>query len=318
MDKITEYEFAVYTPQYRQRWEEFLTRSRNATFLFSRDYMEYHADRFADNSLIALRKGKPAALLPATLSPDGTLSSHAGLTYGGWILPRTHLDGAMLLTLFSEWLDFCRKQGYRRILYKPLPDIYAIAPSQEDRYALWRCGFTQCAVNLSSAIDLRQPWKFNMSKRQQLRRAMNRDVQIGPSSDWDGFWHVLERCLEERHEASPVHSLAEISALASRFPDNIRLYTLSDADGLQAGVCLYDTGIVVHSQYAATTPAARDNCYLTLLYHHILTEGCRERRYFDFGTSNERGGTVLNAGLLNQKFSMGATGVVYPIFSLDL
>ena len=32
----------------RRRWNEFVLLSRNATFLHLRDYMDYHADRFAD------------------------------------------------------------------------------------------------------------------------------------------------------------------------------------------------------------------------------------------------------------------------------
>ena len=34
-------------------WDDFVKRSKNATFLHLRDYMDYHADRFADFSLMA-------------------------------------------------------------------------------------------------------------------------------------------------------------------------------------------------------------------------------------------------------------------------
>ncbi len=47
-------------------WNAFLTRSKNATFLFHRDYLSYHAQRFQDHSLIIEREGEIAArfLLP--------------------------------------------------------------------------------------------------------------------------------------------------------------------------------------------------------------------------------------------------------------
>ena len=310
--------FEPYTPDLRQVWDEFVRTSRNGTFLCERAYMEYHADRFEDASMLAYRKGRLVGLLPACRLQDGTLCSHAGLTYGGWILPPSPLDGAMLLEMFDEWIAHCRTAGYTAIDYKPLPDIYAAVPSQEDLYALWRCGFTMTGANLSSAIDLRGEWKFNMSKRQQLRKALKHNPVIERTGDFAPFWAVLERCLAERHEAAPVHNLQEISLLADRFPDNIALWTLSDEEGLQAGVVIYDTGLVAHSQYAATTARARDRYYLTALYHHLLTEVYASRRYFDFGTSNESGGRVLNPGLLNQKYSMGATGVLYPRFKFEI
>lgn len=319
MDTLTqELELRRYAPASAREWDEFAAASRNATFLHRRAYMDYHADRFRDCSLMAYRRGKLCALLPACLLPDGTLSSHAGLTYGGWLLPPSHLDGAMLLSLMELWVDWCQSEGVRAIDYKPLPYIYAAAPSQEELYALWRLGFTQSAALLSAAVDLRYPWKFDMSKRQQARRAIKQGAVIVESDDYAPFWALLEACLGERHDAAPVHTLGEIERLHRAFPQNIRLFTLSEGGALQTGVCIYDTGLVAHSQYAATTAAARRAGSLAALYNHLMTEVFASRRYFDFGTSNEQGGRVLNAGLLTQKYSMGATGVLYPRYSLSL
>ena len=46
-------------------WDDYVSRARNATFLFYRAYMDYHADRFDDYSLLfykgkRLCKGKKA------------------------------------------------------------------------------------------------------------------------------------------------------------------------------------------------------------------------------------------------------------------
>ena len=46
-----------YTPAHRLTWNDFVRQSRNGTFLLEREYMEYHADRFADHSLL-FYKGK--------------------------------------------------------------------------------------------------------------------------------------------------------------------------------------------------------------------------------------------------------------------
>lgn len=298
-------------------WNEFVGNSRNGTFLFDRRYMDYHADRFSDHSLLAYRGGKLSAVLPANESGD-ILYSHQGLTFGSWVIPMLHFDGSMMLELWDCLRAYCREMGFTEIIYKSVPHIYTSLPAEEEQYALFRHKATIAVSNLSSTIDLREPHKFNMSKRQQLRKAEKADLHIEETMDYTAFWAILEACLKERHEASPVHSLTEITLLASRFPNNIRLFTISDNGGVQAGVCIYDTGRVAHSQYTATTQKARNNYYLVKLYHHLIFNVFADRRYFDFGISNEDSGRILNSGLLNQKFSMGGTGVVYNHYRITL
>lgn len=313
------FEIERYSPAFASRWDEMVRNSRNATFLLQRGYMDYHADRFKDASLIVYHKGKPVALLPACEREGGVISSHAGLTYGGWILPQGHLNGVRLLEIFGLTADYLRREGFKQLIYKPVPHIYARRPSQEDLYAIWRLGGTLTARLLSSAIDLKEPLRFDMSKRQQVRKAYAAGWKA-EESDWlSDFWKLLSDCLEARHGAAPVHSLAEMELLRSRFPKNIRLFTVADADGtIHAGCVVYDTGLVAHSQYAATSAIGRENYLLTFLYHHLITEVFAGHAYFDFGTSNEAGGRVLNDGLLAQKFALGGTGAVYDTYTLNL
>ena len=77
-----------YTAAYHRDWNDFVSESSNGTFLFLREYMEYHADRFTDYSLLVYEGNKLLALLPANRSGD-VLYSHAGLTYGGLIVMGT-------------------------------------------------------------------------------------------------------------------------------------------------------------------------------------------------------------------------------------
>ena len=79
-------EIVRYTPDKAAEWDAFVRQSKNATFLFYRGYMDYHADRFADYSLMFYDKGRLCALLPANDGGDGTLWSHRGLTYGGLLM----------------------------------------------------------------------------------------------------------------------------------------------------------------------------------------------------------------------------------------
>ena len=54
-----------YNTNNRSIWDEFIADSKNATFLFRRDFIEYHQDRFSDNSLMVYKNNTLFALLPA-------------------------------------------------------------------------------------------------------------------------------------------------------------------------------------------------------------------------------------------------------------
>ena len=82
-------EVTRYTPDKASQWDAFVRSAKNATFLHLRGYLDYHSDRFADNSLIFRRNGKIVALLPAN-RVGTTLFSHQGLTYGGFLTQAAH------------------------------------------------------------------------------------------------------------------------------------------------------------------------------------------------------------------------------------
>ncbi|MGA9639546.1 MAG: FemAB family protein, partial [Flavobacterium sp.] len=48
-----------------KQWNDFISQAKNATFLFHRDFMEYHQDRFEDYSLMVFDNEKLVAVLPA-------------------------------------------------------------------------------------------------------------------------------------------------------------------------------------------------------------------------------------------------------------
>src|SRR5262249_47787360 len=125
-----------YSPDRKAAWDEFVARSKNGTFLFRRDYMDYHADRFHDSSLMAFQRNHLIAVLPANREGDA-LVSHGGLTYGGFVAG-DRLRTAHVLDLFAALLDHAREAGVRTVTYKPVPHIYHRVPAEEDLYALFR------------------------------------------------------------------------------------------------------------------------------------------------------------------------------------
>lgn len=112
--KAGDYSVERYTPDRKPEWDAFVRKARNATFLFQRDYMDYHSDRYVDHSLLVFHGKTLMALLPANLGADGTLASHNGLTYGGLVVarPATLWKGA---ACFHAILSCLRQQGVKRL-----------------------------------------------------------------------------------------------------------------------------------------------------------------------------------------------------------
>ena len=307
----------IYKAGFREAWDRVVCESRNGTFLHLRAYMDYHADRFDDMSLVARDgAGRIVALLPANRRGD-TLESHGGLTYGGWLM-RPRADMLAMMKIWSEATGLLRREGIRQLVYKPVPHIYHKYPAEEDIYALWRAGGEIRSVLASSVIDLASPLGFDMSARQSVRKAARDGVTVGLSDRWDDFWQVLEERLATAHDARPVHSLDEIKLLHSRFPDNIRLFTAEYEGEVVAGAVIDYTDTVAHSQYTGSTETGRRLRSLPLLYDHIIGNLPAGVRYFDFGTSNEDGGRVLNEGLIRQKASFGARAVAYTSYLIQI
>ncbi|MDE6217845.1 MAG: hypothetical protein K2F64_02465, partial [Muribaculaceae bacterium] len=215
-----------------QLWDNFVREARNSSLLSLRTYMDYHSDRFHDHSLIAYKGTKPIALLPANLTPDGTLHSHQGLTFGGWILPPRHVDGVDIMELFEESISYMRREGIIRLDYKPTPVIYHTQPSEEEIYALLRLGAQPTGYNLSEAIRLRHTPGLNTLRRRQLRKAALHPTTITEATPENGileaFYAMLEECLKQRHGAKPVHTLAELRRLQQLHPENIRIHAVID------------------------------------------------------------------------------------------
>jgi len=83
-----------------ENWNAFIGQAKNATFLFHRDFMEYHSDRFQDYSLVILDGEKWVAVLPANVVGNEVFS-HQGLTYGGLVY-NEKLKLASILEIFKN------------------------------------------------------------------------------------------------------------------------------------------------------------------------------------------------------------------------
>jgi len=314
---MAELEIRRYTPDKKREWDEFIGRSKNATFLLLRDYMDYHSDRFLDHSLFFLKGGSIKGVMPACRIGD-TLVSHSGLTYGGYIMSRkTTMEDT--LHFFMLLADNLRKEGFSELTIKPVPHIYHTIPAEEDLYALFRLNATLAARNISSAIYMPSRPVFRPGRKAGIHKALTNGITIGESNDFPAFWKILQDNLANRYGVRPVHTCGEISALAEKFPENIRLYLATNRNGIPVGgTVLYITPNVVHTQYISASPEGKQSGALDLLFDHLINDTYTDWRYFDFGTSNEENGQVLNKSLICQKEGFGARAVCYDTYTLKL
>lgn len=318
-----------YSPDQKEVWDAFVAASKNGTFLFRRDYMDYHADRFSDHSLLFRdERGRIVALLPGNeVTGDGTAAyhSHQGLTYGGFILsPRSRAEE--VLALFDTLLPYLREQGFSSLHYKQVPTIYHLCPAQEEDYALWRHGAVVEGCNISCAVPLHDTLSIpaEATRRRGARRAAELGWRVVDDAPLSAFWPIMVENLRRRYDASPVHTLSEMQLLQSRFPQEIRCYVVTHTVGgeevAEAGAVVYVTRQVVHVQYGHTSLAGREARALDLLYLTLIERYAQQAdiRYFDFGTSNEQGGRYLNENLIAQKEGFGGRGVAYRTYRIDL
>ena len=304
-----------YTSQHKQVWNEMIARSRNGVFLFFRDYMEYHSDRFQDASLLFFDEHSLLAVLPANRNGDQVVS-HGGLTFGGVISSR-NLGASTMLELFDTLREWLRAQGVRSLLYKPVPHIYHRMPAEEDLYALFRSGARLVRRDLSSTLDMISRPPMQHGRQSQLKRG-KRTFVVRESRDFGAFMDLVSSGLTAKYNVAPTHTKEEIELLAARFPQNIHLHGAYRGEHLCAGVLVYENTNVAHVQYIAGEDDAKREGALECIFDDLLERRYATIRYFDWGISTEQAGRWLNPGLVQNKESYGARSVVYDLYELDL
>ena len=311
------FEIRKYDIADRQEWDSFIGKSKNGTFLFKRGYMEYHNDRFEDYSLLVYDNKKLRAVLPANVKDD-ILQSHGGLTYGGLIS-----DGCMTtetaMEVFSEINKYLLEQGIEKVVYKPTPWIYHILPAEEDLYAIIQvCGAKLISREISSTVYLPNRPKFSQLRRRCVNKARRNGIIVRESNDIATFWNILNANLEGRYGVSPVHTEKELSLLASRFPDSIKLFMAYDGEEALGGTLVFVMNEIVHTQYIAASPKGKTVGALDMVFDELINEEFSNYRFLDFGKSTEQHGIWLNKNLIHQKEGFGGRGVCYDVYEWNV
>ena len=311
------FEVRRYTSSYADEWNRFVAQSKNGTFLFDRRFMDYHADRFDDCSLMIYRRGALYAMLPANIK-EGVLTSHGGLTYGGLIMS-DKCSAKGVQDAFITINDFLRSLSVQRVVYKAVPWIYHQQPAEEDLFALTSvCQARLIIRDISSAIIGERRMTFTESRLSGLRKARRCGLTVKESTDFDTFWQILNDNLTAKYGVRPVHSAAELELLHGRFPDQIKLYLVFEDEVPLGGTVLFLTPQVLHTQYISATPEGKACGAIDLLFDHLINQVYADYRFIDFGKSTSSDSADLNENLIFQKEGFGARAVCYDTYEWTL
>jgi len=310
------YTITPYTKDHFSQWNEFVAQSKNGTFLFHRDFMEYHNDRFKDYSLIVFEGENPVALLPAH-RVEGAVYSHLGLTYGGLVLGNK-IKLSNVINIVKQLLQYLHENGISKLHIKAIPHIYHKVPAEEMEYVLFLANAKIIRRDSLAVIDNSYPLKIAAGRMEGVKKGRINKFKLEESDNLNLFWNdVLIPNLQKRHNTLPVHTLEEISHLKNLFPHAIKLFTVWHNKGIAAGTIIFETETVAHAQYISANDDKNHTGSLDFLYHEIITKVYACKKYFDFGISNEQQGRKLNEGLAFWKESFGARTMVHDFYEVE-
>jgi hypothetical protein len=205
-----------------------------------------------------------------------------------------------------EGFDFIKEGGFESLYIRSIPAFYFTEHFSAVQ-AIYRQFGIKTASKTFQTIIPPFAWK-DKGRRWGLHKAQRSCMQVSDDARYLGeFWDkVLCPNLWMRHQAKPVHSLAEIQTLMARFPHEIKLYTAVLEGEVLAGVLVFSLKRGIHTQYIANGPKGRALMALDLLMHHLMFEEYADIAFFSLGISNEPSTGAINRGLYAWKRSLGA------------
>ena len=201
------YSVIKYSKNNFDQWNEFVSKSKNGTFIHNRNFMEYHSDRFQDYSLIVIEKQKWVAILPANIV-ENTLNSHQGLTYGGLIYDEK-LKLEAVIEVFKTVLKFLNDNQILKLNIKTIPNIYHKKPADEIKYALFLGNSKLTRCDSLSVLDLSKNNEIASGRIEGIKKGQKSNLEIREVEDLESFWNqILIPNLLAKHNAKPVHNLS--------------------------------------------------------------------------------------------------------------
>ena len=294
------YQVRKYKAEYQAVWDDFITRSANGTFMHQRKYMDYHADRFTDASLMIFEGEKLKAVFPAH-RVENQIIAHNGLTYSDFIF-HFKLKTEHKIQIIEQSLAYLKNQGIKQVIIKDIPFVFHQIIDETNRYIYDRLKAKILKIKPFFVAIKQNTESPNRNRIKNLKKIDASVFSMHTGIDnLPGFWEIVQENLRERYQSKPVHRLDEIKLLINNFPDKIRLFTVAHKNITLAGAVVYIINNSIHFQYihAKNDPLSR-KAVEWLVYQ--IVELYQDREYISFGTSESQDNN-LHSGLVYWKQS---------------
>lgn len=305
-----------YSNEFRSNWDSFVANSRNGTFHLFRDFIEYHGDRFVDESLFVVDEAG-AWIIAIPLHIERQVAySHKGLSYGGCIFSREHRIEQNLMAM-REVCVYLKEREVEQWYYKSIPSIYHRLPCEDDLFFLFHAKAELVTRNINPLITSSERIPYQERRSRALKKAVKMGVQVLESDALEEYWNIIIELLEG-YGSKPVHSLQEIAWLKERFPHELRLFAAFIDQHMVGGILVFESETVAKLQYIAASPEGKATGAIDVLMDHLIKNVYLNKRFIDFGTSTAQGGGQLSFGVSNQKEGFGARTSVHDHYIIEL
>ena len=312
---MSEVEVIRYNDNYREKWEKFvLNNSVNGSFLMSRNFLEYHKDRFVDHSLLFVRGGSTiVGVCPAVEKMENgekQFISHAGSTFGGIIVGKEYYNISNISGMVESLDEYLKANGFNYALIKNPNEIFASENGNLVDYMFYNRGY-QNYDELSFAVDFSKVangdvvMNFKSKTRNLYRTSLKGNLELKPLTTKEeiaSFYEVLCKSLE-KYDTKPVHSLDELYELYfDRLPNIIRFYGVFHEGQIIAGSMVFIINDVFHTQYLCANPEFLYLKPMDFMDGNLIILAHDEGfKFFSFGISTEDHGHYLNENLAKFK-----------------
>jgi hypothetical protein len=286
----------------KKEWDSFIENSLVDCFLFKRDYLEYHSERFVDYSLMIYdEKSVLLCLVPANFV-NNSFFTHKGLTFGGFLFKKS-LTSSKIKDIVDSTINFLSSKNFNRIHIKDLPEEYQLNKNHfvnyyiRNKYKTIIEQIPYSVINFNNEINLYR-------RKKSIKLAQKKSVEIEFDSDITQFWNkILIPNLIEKYSTSPVHTVDEIVKLKESFPKEIILVSAFYESQIVAGILLYVNQGVIKTQYISSNKLGRSVSALDLIMSEIISHYKDTHNFFDLGSSSSNDGKTenINYNLLKWK-----------------
>lgn len=314
-----------------QEWDKFIeNNSVNGTFLQSRNFLNYHKDRFKDHSLIIKKGTSIIALIPAceiVKDQKKVFYSHNGSTFGGVVINKNFNNINHIDNLFKALDNYLIQNSFDEIVLKSTSEIFCSGNTNLLDYFYFKYNYENYTeLSLYIDFDNYSPVienNFSASKRRDLKYSLKYNLEfrtLETDDEVDDFYNLLLKSLE-KHNTKPVHSLEELLEFKNiRFKDIVKFYGVYYKNNLIAGSMVFNfCNNVFHTQYLASDSLYSSYYPMSFLNYNLISQAYLNKfKFFSFGISTEDKGKFLNTSLAQFKEGFGTVGSINRTYYKEL